>query len=144
MIEFLIFITLLGIGFVFGRINEAKHFRDLARRELEFADVAVTNFKTPPPDTETSEFVSGSVVISIDYFKRIVAGLRGLFGGRINSYASLVERARREAMLRMKEQAREAGYDMIANVKLETASVYKNAKTGIGSLEVYAYGTAVK
>ena len=42
--------------------------------------------------------VAGSVVISEDYFKRIVSSLQSLFGGRLRSYESLVDRARREAV----------------------------------------------
>jgi uncharacterized protein YbjQ (UPF0145 family) len=47
--------------------------------------------------------VSGSVVVSVDYFKRFLAGLRTLVGGRVTSYETLLDRARREAILRCKE-----------------------------------------
>ncbi|MFT6733724.1 MAG: hypothetical protein ACJAS9_001914 [Polaribacter sp.] len=40
----------------------------------------------------------------MDYFKRFLAGLRNIFGGRVVTYESLVDRARREAILRMKEK----------------------------------------
>jgi uncharacterized protein YbjQ (UPF0145 family) len=142
--ELIGFILLLLLGLIFGQINEANHFRELDRREAGLAFIKMTNVKTPPPEFTSSDFVSGNVVISIDYFKRIAAGFRALFGGQIKSYTSLVERARREAVLRMKEEAHANGSDFIANVRLETASVYQNARTGIGSLEVYAYGTALK
>ncbi|MCI5128213.1 MAG: hypothetical protein D3907_06860, partial [Candidatus Electrothrix sp. AUS3] len=33
------------------------------------------------------------------YFKRIVAGLRNIFGGNVQSYETLVDRARREAVI---------------------------------------------
>jgi len=125
-------------------MNEAQHFRALDQREAELAYITVSNTKQIPGDMHASKFVSGNVVISIDYFKRIAAGIRSLFGGRINSYATLVERARREAVVRMKTQAEQSGMTHISNLRLETASVFKNAKSNIGSLEVYAYGTAVK
>jgi len=125
-------------------MNEAQHFRYLDQREAELAYITVSNIKQIPDDMHASQFVSGNVVISIDYFKRIAAGIRSLFGGRINSYATLVERARREAVVRMKTQAEQSGMTHISNLRLETASVFKNAKSNIGSLEVYAYGTAVK
>ena len=57
--------------------------------------------------------------------------------------ARVLDRARREAILRMKAEAHEHGAGMIFNVKLETASISKGAKDTIGSVEVYAYGTAV-
>ena len=54
-----------------------------------------------------------------------------------------LERARREAILRMKEDAHRLGANMVINVKLETASISKGAANQIGSVEVYAYGTAL-
>ena len=90
------------------------------------------------------QLVSGSVVISIDYFKQFVAGLRNLFGGRVTAYESLLERARREAILRMKEQARDLGADSVWNVRLETAAISQGAqRQQVGSMEVMAYGTAL-
>lgn len=144
MVSFLGFLLLLTIGFVFGRINEQKHFRSLVRREHELAHITVNTLKKLPEGYHTSEFVTGNVVISIDYFKRLGAALRTLIGGRIGSYTSLIERARREAILRMKEQARDMGATHISNVRLETSSVFQNAQQQLGSLEVYAYGTALK
>ena len=44
-------------------------------------------------------------MVSVDYFKRFLAGLRMIFGGRVSSYESLLDRARREALLRMRLQA---------------------------------------
>ncbi len=140
----IVFIILLGIGFFFGRLNEAHHFRALEKREAELAHITVSSIKQIPDGMYASEFVSGNMVVSVDYFKRIVAGLRTLIGGQIKSYTTLVARARREAVVRMKTQADELGMVHISNLRIETASVYQNAKTGIGSIEAYAYGTALK
>ena len=87
--------------------------------------------------------VGGNVVISVDYFKRVVAGLRTIVGGRITTYESLLERARREAILRMKEDAKAKGARFVVNVKLETASITKGRQQQVGAVEVYAYGTAL-
>ena len=81
--------------------------------------------------------------MSVDYFKRFLAALRNLFGGRVTSYESLLDRARRESLLRMKEKAAALGASMVFNVKYETASISKGAGNTIGSIEVLAYGTAL-
>ncbi|MDG2481554.1 MAG: YbjQ family protein, partial [Alphaproteobacteria bacterium] len=94
------------------------------------------------PPSAGGSLVSGNAVISIDYFKRFLAYLRGLVGGQIDAYESLVERSRREAVLRMKQQARELGASHIVNVKLETSRVFFDDRRA-GSVEVLAYGTAV-
>lgn len=142
--EFIVFLILLGIGFFFGRMNERNHFMSLKKREAELSHITLSTVKKLPGGFDSSEFVTGNVVISIDYFKRIGAALRTLVGGRIGSYTTLIERARREAVLRMKEQARMEGATHIANVRIETSSVFQNARQQLGSLEVYAYGTALK
>lgn len=141
---FFVFLILLAIGFFFGRMNERNHYASLVRREHELSHITTSNVKKLPDGFDSSEFVTGNVVISIDYFKRIGAALRTLVGGRIGSYTTLIERARREAVLRMKEQAQMEGANHIANVRIETSSVFQNARQQLGSLEVYAYGTALK
>lgn len=145
MIDLLIFLTLVLLGYVFGRAAEARHFKSIRERERRFRNILTFSARFPPPQEAPvhSELVAGNVVISIDYFKRVVAGLRGLVGGKISAYESLIERARREAVLRMKEEAERKGATQIFNVKLETASISKGGEQQIGSVEVYAYGTAL-
>lgn len=108
----------------------------------------VTTCRTPPPDwkAESSGLVSGSVVISLDYFKRFLAGLRALVGGRIKSYEPLLDRARREAILRMKEEARSRGYKAVFNVRLETSRLASSRRNGKGTagVEIIAFGTGLK
>ncbi len=145
MLDIYFFLILLVVGYLSGRWVEKRHFTSIIQREEEFANVLTFAKRYPNDLTEKNEsaLVCGNVVVSIDYFKRIAAGLRGLIGGRISAYESLIERARREAILRMKAKAQELGAHTIINVKLETASIYKGKKQQIGSVEVYAYGTAL-
>jgi uncharacterized protein YbjQ (UPF0145 family) len=114
-------------------------------REQKLRNLLCFSARTPPADLAPvdSRLVDGNVVISIDYFKLIAASLRSLIGGRVTAYETLVERARREAILRMKQSASDMGATHIFNVKLETASIYKGQQNHIGSVEVYAYGTAL-
>ena len=81
------------------------------------------------------------MVISVDYFKRLLASLRNFFGGSIQAYETLLDRARREAILRMKENCKNA--DEIINLRIETSSISKGKRNTIGSVEVLAYGTAL-
>ena len=54
----------------------------------------------------------------------------------------LVDRGRREAILRMKEQCADA--DLIVNLRIETSRISKGAKRrSLGTVEVFAYGTAL-
>jgi uncharacterized protein YbjQ (UPF0145 family) len=144
-LDLIIFLLLLSAGYIFGQIAEKKHFKSIIHREEELRSLLIFNERFPPPGmgVPDTQLVGGNVVISIDYFKHITASLRKLLGGRLSAYESLIERARREAILRMKEEANELGAKMVINVKLETSSISKGAKGQIGSVEVYAYGTAL-
>lgn len=137
---------LLFLGYICGTLAEKKHYRSIAQRELELLDLPAVSFRSVDiPDSQILEaqMVYGNAVISIDYFKRFLAGLRNIFGGTVKSYESLIDRARREAVLRMKEMAGDAG--VIVNVRIETSNIGMTAgKKGMGSVEAYAYGTALK
>lgn len=141
-------ILLLVVTYFVGSFLEARHFRDIRRREEAAHGFPVVSFRTMPDawSATSSALVSGSIVISLDYFKRVIAGLRGLVGGRITTYEPLLERARREAVLRMVESAREQGYDAIFNVRLETSRLANSTRDGNGTagVEMLAFGTAVK
>jgi len=145
--DLLLFLLLTGVGYTAGSIAERRHYRSIARREAELLLLPAVTFKTPYP-SETLRggvMVMGSAVVSIDYFKRLLAILRNLFGGRVASYETLVDRARREAILRMKEAARGKGCDLVVNLRLETSAIGQsaNSKKSVGCVEVLAYGTAI-
>ena len=145
-IEIVAFVTLVMLGFFVGRYNERRHYRSIRRREAELKDVMAFSVKTLPADGgfTSGDLVMGSAVISVDYFKSLLASFRNIIGGRVDSYESLVERARREAILRMKAEAARQGAHMIFNVKLETARVFQGERSATQSVEALAYGTAVK
>ena len=144
LIQFGIVIALALIGLVFGSINEQRHYRSIRQREARLKRILVFNEKQTPRIASGQPFylVQGSVVISSDYFKTLAAGLRNLFGGNLRMYERLLDRARREAVLRMKEQARAHGATLIVNVLFETSSLKQPNQRGVVCCEVLVYGTA--
>lgn len=143
--QLLTFLVLLGLGYFFGRLAESRHYKRIHQREQAYRQLLVMPEKFPPIQyaRHSSTLVSGNVVISVDYFKTVAAGLRSIFGGRVTAYESLLDRARREAVLRMQEDAQDKGADAVYNLKFETARIGENAGKGLGSVEVLAYGTAL-
>ncbi|MBT3505636.1 MAG: heavy metal-binding domain-containing protein [Piscirickettsiaceae bacterium] len=138
------FISLIITGYIFGQIHERRHYASIKRREEETVQMVMTSSKHPMGDLgpiKDAKLVQGGVVISVDYFKRIVTSLRNFFGGNIRGYETLVDRARREAILRLKESCPDA--TQIINLRLETSSIYKGKGNQIGSVEVLAYATAL-
>ncbi len=138
-----VFVALLVVGYGVGSFNERRHYASIRRREEETRGLMIFAVRDMPGAVE-GWLVAGNTVVSIDYFKRFLAGLRRLVGGNIGAYESLVERGRREAILRMKDEARARGATHIINVKLQTSRVFYNDRGGTGSVEVLAYGTAVR
>jgi uncharacterized protein YbjQ (UPF0145 family) len=147
LIQFGIFLILLTATWGAGTLAERRHYKSIRERELRWRNFPAITFRKIPGRwvVSKSTLVGGNVVISLDYFKRFLASIRMIFGGRIKSYESLLDRARREALLRLKESAVELGYHAVVNVRLETSRI-ANARgnQGIAGLEVLAYGTAVK
>lgn len=137
-----VFIGLFFIGWFFGRYNERDHLQKLTVAEKELGHILVSNERFYQPkiaeDTQGA-LVMGSVVIAQDYFKMIIAKILNIFGKNLTTYETLLDRARREALVRMKLEAQFMGYNQVFGIRLEVTSI--NA-TG-SMVEAIAYGTAV-
>ncbi len=133
------------LGLIFGRRAESRHFRNIAEREQALRDMVVCNLKTIPRSLGNSQafLVTGEAVIAMDHFKIFLGGIRKLFGGEIRGYKTLMDRARREATLRMLEEARRSGARFVWNVRYETMMISDNPQNP-GGVELIAYGTAMK
>jgi uncharacterized protein YbjQ (UPF0145 family) len=140
-------LALLVLAYFTGTTLERRHYASIRERELRWRNLPAITFRSIPPGWTVTEctLLTGSVVISVDYFKRFLSGLRMIFGGRIKAYETLLDRARREALMRLKQKAVERGYHAIINVRLETCRMAnaRNAES-IAGLEVLAFGTGVK
>ena len=137
-------LVLIVVGKVVGARIERRHFEDIAEREARFSGQPALSTKGTHElaPIRKAELATGSVVVSVDHFKRFVSGFRMFFGGEVRSYATLIDRARREAVLRMKESRPDA--DAYVNTRLETSTISSTAgDEGMGTIEVLAYGTAV-
>lgn len=139
ILKILIFVVLFGIGWGFGRYAERKHLESLTQKEKQLAHIRIDNnrFQT---STFSGQMISSNVVISHDYFKYVIANIQNFFGGRLTSYESIVERARREAIVRLKEEALKMGSTEIQGLRLATTELGMQG----GMVEVFAYGTAIK
>ncbi len=140
MIDAIMFAVLLLLGFGFGQLSEKRHYRSIIRREKELQPIVVVGSKHPPTGEKFRQvLVVGNVVVASDYFKSFVASLVNIFGGRVRTYEPLLDRGRREALLRVKEQAHALGALQVFNIKYETSRIGGRVTT----IEVLAYGTAL-
>ena len=137
-------ILLLALGFVVGKINERNHYESIHKREQEFLNTPVVSWKTLGEDrpVKRARLATGCVVVSVDHYKRFLMKFRVIFGGEVRSYASLIDRGRREAILRMKASCPSA--DIFLNCRIETSTISNGQGNATGTVEVLAYGTAVQ
>lgn len=135
--DFIIFLIACGVAFFTGSIAEKKHYQSIRTREakIDFIPMITVDESELCDGMQRAEMVVGGVVVSCDFFKTTIAGLVTVFGGNISAIESVIDRARREATLRMQEQAQ--GADMLANVRLQTSTV------GPFQVEAIAYATAL-
>jgi len=135
-------LLLLVGGLIAGRLTERAHLARLDSAEAALPSILLTDLKTTPPgiDVDAAHLVMGESVIATDYWKTFAANVRNLFGGEVRSLGTLMLRARRQARLRMVQQAVQLGATAVINVRFETAEI-GGGRAPI--TEVYAYGTAL-
>lgn len=142
LINYAPLVVLFVVGWFFGARHERQHLARLAiaEKELKHIIVSTERFYTPMLAENTQgELVIGSVVIAQDYFKMVIARVLSLFGKNLTTYETLLARARREAVVRMRTQAQAKGYNHIYGLRFEVSNINQ-----LGSMvEAIAYGTAV-
>jgi uncharacterized protein YbjQ (UPF0145 family) len=143
MTQLITVLVILAVGFCAGKFFEIRHIRRLKEREQELSSIMINNLRSfQGVDAKQAFLVLGSAVIATDYFKTFVSGFRNIFGGEMKAYRSLMGRARREALVRLLEQAHAAGADSVWNLRYETSTI--QGKKRAGGVEILAYATAVK
>ncbi|WP_367111972.1 YbjQ family protein [uncultured Psychrobacter sp.] len=142
LINYAPLVILFVVGWFFGARHERQHLARLVISEKELGHIIVSTERFYRPKISANsegELVLGSVVIAQDYFKMVIARILSLFGKNLTTYETLLDRARREAVVRMRIQAQAKGYNHIYGVRLEVTNINQ-----LGSMvEAIAYGTAV-
>ena len=137
------FALIMTVAFVVGRAAERRHLRRIEAAEALFGALPVVSLgkgEMQPGEARVLGLVSGGVVVANDLFKAWRARVRSLFGGNITHFETLVERARRDAVARMRREAAQLGASQVCGVRFEATAI----STGRGGgVEVLAYGTAL-
>ena len=69
---------------------------------------------------------------------KFIAGIEGMFGGEVTSYSSEAEKARKESVERLVDNAKSVGANAIVRTDFETSDILNGTATLFS-----AYGTAV-
>lgn len=151
LIGLLVSVIAILVGLFVGKATEKKHLEGLAQREADLADMQVTSLKQPSnlsAEPHTPVLVCGEAVIASDAFKSWASSLRNLFGGEAKNFGRLYQRSRREATLRMLEEARRQGFNAVCNLRYDSVdiggSAVNSAKQALPVATCMASGTAYK
>lgn len=145
MFEILVLLILIILWFFIWSYIEKKHFKSIQLRENELNSIYVLSKRDLKKfSSEWSELFVWSVVVSTDFFKKFVAWIIWFFWWNLFVYESLLDRARREAILRLKQNIKDNWFNSIVNLRIETSSISKWKKNKfVWTVEVLAYWTWV-
>lgn len=142
-------LSLLALGYFVGGYHERRHLESLDAREAALRHMIVTQLRSYPgwvPGDTPPRLIVAETVIAADYLKVFLSSIRKLVGGELRSFQTLMERGRREATLRVLEEAHAAGYNAVCNLRLESADIGGNAvssrKRGMVMAAMLASATA--
>lgn len=147
MSDLLIITISLIVCYFTGSTIEKKHYKSIRNREVALykaPNVTYGKCFSKSNKISSSFLVSASIVIGCDYFKAFLAGLRNIFGGNVSAYESVLDRGRREAVLRMREYAAARNANAVINTKIETITLDPIGTSKNPKVCVTAYGTAIR
>lgn len=129
-------------GWLVAALAERRHVAAMTARERDLAEVHITASKSfPPAERDHTMMLVGSVVITHDYWRTLVIFIRTLLGGNIQPYERLVQRGRREALIRLKEEAHLRGMDRVVNVRFLGNRISAGP---LKAVEMVAFGTGIR
>ena len=102
--------------------------------------IATTNYVPGMEVVEYKGFATGEVVAGINFIKDIGAGIRNLFGGRVQGYEDEIIQARAEALKELEARAEAMGANAVIGVRIDFDALGSN---GNNMLLVTVTGTAV-
>jgi len=130
------------IGWLVATWFERQHLKSMDEREVKLEDITLNTLDKSSENIEgDTRLLIGSIVISHDYFRTLIIIMKKLIGGNVRAYERLTLRGRREAIIRLKEDARRHGFNKIINIRFGGTQV---APKFITAVEIVAYGTGIR
>jgi uncharacterized protein YbjQ (UPF0145 family) len=135
-----------AVAFVVGPIIERRHLADLDEREAAVAGIPTHDLPHPvgAHDRVRPVLVTGSVVMGVDAWRTFVLALVNLVGGDAPQVDRVMQRARREALVRLKEEAQAVGAVEVVNLRMDTSTISsRQGNSGKGTGEILCHATAL-
>ncbi|MBR2386281.1 heavy metal-binding domain-containing protein [bacterium] len=148
MAEFIIWIAILLCCFSLGIVIEHFHIKDIRKREIKLYKSPYITFAkniNAHKKVKKAQLVASTVVLGADLLRVVFAKFINFFGGNISLYEKIADRARREAILRIREQANKMQADIVVNIKIETIRLNSiDDRNSQPRLSVLVSGTAIQ
>ncbi|MBX7186943.1 MAG: YbjQ family protein [Vicinamibacteria bacterium] len=129
----------IGAGWAWGGARLRAQHRAIRERECSETRPATTAaWIDPTRPVDDATLAVGTVVVSMDAFRHLLGGLQRLVGGEVTPYTTLLDLARREALLRM--YASQPRADAFVGCRIMTSSLEERASY----VEVLATSTALR
>ena len=100
--------------------------------------IVTTSDVIPGQAVQVLGLVRGNIVTSKNIGRDLMAGMKSIVGGEIVSYTQMTDEARQVAEDRMVTAAQNLGADAVVAMRFASDSIAE------GTIEILAYGTAVK
>ena len=138
---------MLAFAWAMGAWIRNRHEADLAQRELAVAHILVHNtgrLQDAVTGPQPSVMITSEVTLGVDHFRGFLGQWKSLFGGQVRSYQMVLDRARREVVMRILEQTNAMGYNALANLRIDFADISGSAlaRRTAADISVLASGTA--
>ena len=147
MLDVIILIVFVSICCITGKTIEKNHYKNIRNREIALIRKPCLTYGNKILDNKKIQqigVVTSDVVIGCDRFSAIIADLKNIFGGNVSSFEAILDRGRREALLRLREKALNLGANIVINVKYDSVSLIPVGYKGGPIVSITACGTAVR
>ena len=144
LLDWLIFTAVpFLILWVTAHLLVRRHRRRLEAGEAQKTLPVVLTRAPVAEDSGRARFVWSSVVISHAAVRSLPVLWRRLVGGRIGALERMLERGRREAVLRLRKAAHAQGCDCVIGVRFAAQGIGIGSDGGFLGVEILAYGTGL-
>lgn len=120
-----------------------RHLRSIESREAAPGRPHITSCEAGAEEAAEVRFLCANVVISHAAVRVLPVLYRRIVGGRIDVLRRMADRGRREALLRLEDQARAMNADRIVGLRFAAHAIGVGSNGGYLGVEIVAYGTGL-
>ena len=144
----------MPFAYLWGMLTSGKNLDNMIQDTIDRERVTKESLGRDPlttvdggyrTDVRDTGLVYASGVFGPSYWHLTIAWFNNLFGGTVTIFQKVISAGRAEVMQRLRENAIEAGWDDVVNVRIDTADMTpQSSGRGVKGVEVFAYGTGVR